>query len=75
MILKQLYEIKESKKGANYDIAKFILSYKKDYNELTATEIAKNCYVSKSYITKFLLQNKFSNFEKFKFDLIEENKF
>lgn len=72
MIFKQLCEINETKKGANLCIAKYILNYSKNYNELTATEIAKNCYVSNSYITKFLERNNFPNFEKFKFKLIEE---
>ncbi len=62
-----------SKYGAKKEkeIAKY-LNVDRNYSKLTATNLANQCYVSISYVTKFCKKLGFSGFNDFKYHLVHE---
>lgn len=55
--------------NVNGIIAKFLLEYKKDYKNLTTTEIVDNIYVSKASITRFANKLGLQGFKELKYEL------
>lgn len=74
MIKDKLYRIANGKQNANSLMADYILNYSKPYTSLSAKEIATNCYVVNSYVTKFIKSLEFDNFEEFKIAIYLEHK-
>lgn len=74
MILRKLEEAREDSSGAKIIIIDYILNFE-NYEEITASQIARECYVSKSYVTKFSKEFGYKNFDNLRMDLVRDNEY
>lgn len=70
--MKSMQEYLMKPDSADGRIVMYLFNYDSDYTGLTASEIASNCYVANSYVTKFIQKVGFNNFADFKQELIRE---
>ncbi len=69
-IIQHLNKIANSGSDIEQKIINYIINYPKNYWDLQASEIATECYISNSSITKFVKKLGFKNFNSFKSSLI-----
>lgn len=58
--------------NAKGKISKYLLEYPNDVRILTASKVAKECFVANSYITKFVKELGYESFTAFKYELYEQ---
>lgn len=74
MIKDKLTKKIEETSGAKKEIIKYLLNCE-DYYDLTASKVAKKCFVSNSYITKFCKEMGYNKFDNMRLDLIRCSEF
>lgn len=74
MIVSKLQDMKKEGRGAKASIAAYLLE-SKDVVNLNASQVANDCYISNSYITKFAKDLGYKNFDNMRLDLIRDVEF
>ncbi len=73
-IVEEILKIEMEGTNLEKQVARYIINYSIDYCYISATEIAKNCFVSNAFITKFAKKLGYNTFNNLKIELQNSQK-